>query len=102
MHKWKITQIFINLPPQKQVVAGLLFTVLCLCSVVVWYECVKIPKIEKENRADIKILNESVKAERQENIYLQNRYLDFMEREINTRFEFKNQIDSLKTKTVKK
>lgn len=100
MNKWKITQIFINLPPQKQVVAGLFFTVLCLASVVVFYEFVKIPRINTEHRADIKLLNQTVKYERGQNVYLQNRYLDFMEREINTRFEFKTQIDSLKSKTV--
>lgn len=102
MNNWKITQIFINLPPQKQVVAGLLFTVISLCGVIGWYELSRIPKIESKHNSDIKILQETVKSERQQNVYLQNRYLDFMEKEINTRFEFKNQIDSLKTKIVKK
>lgn len=102
MQKWKITQVFINLPPQKQVVAGLLFTVLSLCSVIAWYELRRIPKIESNHKADVKILCETVTSERQQNVYLQNRFLDFMEKEINTRFEFKNQIDSLKTKIVKK
>lgn len=101
MNKWKITQIFINLPPQKQVVAGLLFTVLTLASAIVYYEY-KILNSDREHKADVKLLNAVITSEREQNVYLQNRYLDFMEREINTRFQFKNQIDSLKIKTVKK
>jgi hypothetical protein len=93
--KWKLSVFFSNLPPQRQIVLGLTFTALSLTTVII-YEETKIYNLEKNFVVERKAHKEIIKTKDSLFVAFQNRTFNFMEKELNTRFELKYEIKELK------
>ncbi len=98
---WKLSGIFADLPPQRQVVRGLTFTALCLATVII-YEESRIAKIDSDADAERKATKELLKSKDSIFVSFQNRTFNFMEKELEKRFETKYELKELKEELKRK
>lgn len=98
MEKWKIIQIILKLPKEKQLPAILLlfiFISLGSNTIIALYFRSEIADLKKENQADKKYYQKLIKSKDSVYVASQNKHLDFVEQQLKEGFGYERKIDSL-------
>jgi Na+/H+ antiporter NhaB len=100
MSRWKLIQEFNALPPQKQIRSLLLIAVCVLFSsigaIVSHYEDkMNVQQVVFQNKE--KYYQFQIRVKDSQNVADHKDQIEFMQKEIMIRYEFKNEIDSLKS-----
>lgn len=94
----KFTQVFVNLPPQKQIVYGLVSIVVFLVGIIpaiIVYEENQKSIIQTKLDEKDRIHAVERKIDNDEKIAILNRYFDFVEKELNNKYQLKKEVDSI-------
>jgi len=100
MNRWKLIQEFNNLPPQKQVKSVLMIAISVLVSTIGFLVSHYETALDKQKHSydeKEKYYQFQIRVKDSQNVADHKSQIEFMREEIMIRYEFKNEIDSLKS-----